>query len=391
MSLRITLLRTLVATATLVSLPAVAIAQEDGPRTRRVLSIGDHPRVDGLRINFRDREIDRVRGANLTLWRAYDDADLGQMTGLALGLPMTSTGDFRGIALGVAGVHGAGDSRGIMIGGLGAATEEDAIGLTIGGIGAAAGGNLGGISIGGIGVGAGRSVRGLAIGAVGVGAGGEIRGIAIGGVGAGVGGDLRGLIVGGIGAAAGGDIRGGALGVIGVASGGEVRGLMLGGVGVGAGQEMHGVAVGGVGVGTGGDATGLMIGGIGVGAGGMLHGIAIGGVGIGAGDRIRGGAFSLVGVGSPRIEGVAVGAHVASKDVVGLVIAPAYFRAHRDADFTGVAVSGVNLVQGSQHGLTVGLVNYAHSVRGVQLGVVNVIRDNPRGRRWLPLVNWGSE
>lgn len=26
---------------------------------------------------------------------------------------------------------------------------------------------------------------------------------------------------------------------------------------------------------------------------------------------------------------------------------------------------------------------------GVQFGVVNIVRDNPRGRRVLPLLNWG--
>lgn len=390
MPLRLTPLRAAALLAALCALPAIARAQDDGPRTRYVISIGDHPRVDGLRINFRDREIDRVRGANVTLWRAYDDADLGRMSGLALGLPMTSTGDFRGIGVGVAGIAGEGDTRGILIGGIGAATSEDATGLIVGGVGAAAGGDLGGIAIGGVGVGAGGDLRGLVFGTVGVGAGGDIRGIAIGGIGAGVGGNVRGFVIGGVGAGAGGEIRGGALGIVGVASGGEARGLMVGGVGVGSGGGVRGVAIGGVGVGTGGDATGLLIGGVGVGAGGAMRGIAIGGAGIGAGELIRGGAFSVAGVGSPRIEGVAVGAHVRTVEMTGLAIAPAYFRAHPDAEVTGVLLSGVNIVEGHHHGLAISLVNYAHSMRGVQIGLVNVITENPAGRRWLPLVNWGD-
>ena len=36
-------------------LPTVARAQENGAPVRRVISIDDHPRVDGLRFNFRDR------------------------------------------------------------------------------------------------------------------------------------------------------------------------------------------------------------------------------------------------------------------------------------------------------------------------------------------------
>jgi hypothetical protein len=27
---------------------------------------------------------------------------------------------------------------------------------------------------------------------------------------------------------------------------------------------------------------------------------------------------------------------------------------------------------------------------GVQLGLLNIVRDNPPGRKVLPLVNWGS-
>ncbi|MBK6456056.1 MAG: hypothetical protein IPF87_08250 [Gemmatimonadetes bacterium] len=54
----------------------------------------------------------------------------------------------------------------------------------------------------------------------------------------------------------------------------------------------------------------------------------------------------------------------------------------------GVGVSSFNYIQGTQRGLTIGIVNYARSLHGVQVGVVNIVRDNPKGRRWLPIVNW---
>jgi hypothetical protein len=38
-------------------------------------------------------------------------------------------------------------------------------------------------------------------------------------------------------------------------------------------------------------------------------------------------------------------------------------------------------------GLSVGIVNYAHSVKGVQIGVVNIVRDNPAGLKVLPVFN----
>ncbi len=373
------------------SLPALASAQGRDSGTRHILSIGGHPRVDGIRINFRDRELDRVRGANITVWSAYDDADLGEVRGLALGLPLTSAGDLTGIGLGVAGLAVEGDSRGFAIGGLGVGAGGSLRGFSAGGLGVGAGGDVRGIALGGLGIGSGGDIRGIAVGGLGAGGGGDVRGAAIGGLGVGVGGNARGLMIGGLGAAAGRDLRGAAIGGIGVAAGDDVRGLLVGGIGVGAGGSLSGIAVGGVGVGSGGDVHGLMIGGVGVGSGGEMVGIAIGGVGVGAGDRIHGGAVGLIGVGSPRIEGVAIGAHVRSEDVLGVVIAPAWFRAHPGADVVGLAVSTVNVVEGRQHGLAIGVVNYAHTLRGVQLGLVNIIRDNPSGRRWLPIVNWGNE
>jgi len=49
----------------------------------------------------------------------------------------------------------------------------------------------------------------------------------------------------------------------------------------------------------------------------------------------------------------------------------------------------VNYVRGSQTGLTLGVVNYARTVHGVQLGLINVIADNG-AHRFLPLINWGT-
>jgi hypothetical protein len=38
-------------------------------------------------------------------------------------------------------------------------------------------------------------------------------------------------------------------------------------------------------------------------------------------------------------------------------------------------------------GVSVGIVNYAYDVSGVQLGLVNYIDDNPPGLKVLPLFN----
>ena len=52
-------------------------------------------------------------------------------------------------------------------------------------------------------------------------------------------------------------------------------------------------------------------------------------------------------------------------------------------------MSPFNYIRGSQTGVSIGIVNSAWSVKGVQLGLVNIIRDNPAGLKVLPLFNTG--
>lgn len=307
--------------------------------TARAVAIGNHARVDGLRINFRDRGLQRVRGVNLTIWQPYEPAT-GTVSGLALGVPMTGAGAIDGIAIGA--------------------------------LGASATGRMRGIALGGVGVGSGGGMRGLAVGGVGVGSGGDVEGIALGGIGAGGGGNGRGLIIGGIGAGFGGKLRGIALGGIGVGAAGGLSGLSIGGIGVGTGGDLTGIAISGVGSGAGGNVTGLTISGIGAGAGGTMTGIGVAGVGLGA----------------PKLVGGFLAPMVGSLDAHAFVLAPLMFRVERGGSFRGASVSAVNYVRGTQRGLTIGILNYARTLHGAQVGVVNIIADQA-SHRVLPLVNWG--
>ncbi|MFN0099861.1 MAG: hypothetical protein ACKVS7_14400 [Gemmatimonadaceae bacterium] len=346
-----------------------ASAQRD---TRKAISIGNYPRVDGIRINFRDRDLERVRGANITIWRPYDEAT-GDVSGLALGLPITSAGNLTGVGVALFGIEASDRSKGLMLAGVGIGGGGEVSGISVAGLGVGAGGGINGITIAGLGAGSGGRVSGITIGGLGVAGGGDVRGLAAGGLGVGAGGDARGIIVGGLGAGVGGDIRGMALGGLGAGAGGDLRGLGVGGVGVGVGGRASGILVGGVGVGAGGGIRGIAVGGVGVGAGGTAHGLIIGGIGVGA-ERIEGAAFAPL---------------VGAEELHAVVIAPALLRTGEGGRFTGVSISSVNAVRGDQRGLTIGIVNYARSLRGAQLGVVNIVRDNPSGRRVLPIINWG--
>ncbi len=329
-------LRILVPIAVLVAATSASAQVLDLTINNTGLAIGDKPRMNGIRINYRDRRLEEVNGVNITIWNPYQPAS-GVVNGLALGVPVTGAKDINGIATGI----------------LGAGADHSIRGIGIAPLGLGSGGEMHGIMLGGIGVGAGSALTGLAVGGIGVGSGGAVQGIQIGGVGVGSGGSLTGLSIGGIG----------------VGSAGAVKGIAIGGIGVGGGGRFTGIGIGGVGVGAGGDATGLMIGGVGVGSGGTLKGLAIGGVGVGA----------------PNVQGVLLSPIAAGGEHVhAIVIAGAYFKVDRDGRFDGGALSSVNHIKGAQHGLTIGLFNYARELHGAQIGLIN-ISDNEGHRRVLPV------
>ncbi|HUE96223.1 MAG TPA: hypothetical protein VMN39_06165, partial [Longimicrobiaceae bacterium] len=89
------------------------------------ISIGDSPGVTGLRLNFRDRNLERVIGANVTIWNPHEHT--GHVTGLALGLPITGAAQINGIAAGVFGVGAEQSIRGITVTGVGAGVGQDLV------------------------------------------------------------------------------------------------------------------------------------------------------------------------------------------------------------------------------------------------------------------------
>jgi hypothetical protein len=55
---------------------------------------------------------------------------------------------------------------------------------------------------------------------------------------------------------------------------------------------------------------------------------------------------------------------------------------------TGVTISAFNHIKGEQFGLSLGLLNFAWEVNGVQVGLINIAQKNRSGIKVLPLVNW---
>jgi hypothetical protein len=93
-------------------------------------------------------------------------------------------------------------------------------------------------------------------------------------------------------------------------------------------------------------------------------------------------------VGAPRIEGLAAALAVGAMDTRALVIAPAYFRIERGGRADGLNLSAFNHVRGTQGGVAIGIFNYARTLDGLQLGLLNYAANKPRGTRLLPLLNY---
>jgi len=317
------------------------------------IGFGNLAKFTGIRFNFKDRNVEKINGINTTIWNSKDDSDqTGTVNGISLGLPM-ATG------------------------------HENQNGLSLG-VGIAATKNLSGINIGILGAGAGNNVTGFNFGGLGVGTGQDLRGVTIGGLGAGAGGDVVGVNIGGLGIGAGGSLTGFSFGGLGVGSGGNVTGISIGGAGVGAGENIRGLT--------------FALGGIG--AGQKVTGITIAGLGLGAGEELKGISAAGLGIGSPKVTGLAIALAVGGLDMKGIMIAPAYFRVgggtnkHDDGTITteegvmtGLSVSAFNQIKGEQRGVALGIVNITRAIKGIQFGVINIVKDNPRGLRVLPIFN----
>jgi hypothetical protein len=63
-------------------------------------------------------------------------------------------------------------------------------------------------------------------------------------------------------------------------------------------------------------------------------------------------------------------------------------RIEEEGCYTGLAASACNYIKGQQNGLALGIFNYAHKLKGFQIGIINYVRDNPKFLKILPIINF---
>ena len=285
------------------------------------LSIGNAPRVYGLRLNWQDRGLERVIGANITV--LADENPRSSISGLAVnvlgGAYPRGLQDFGAPTKPwVSAIHGLAlspfsiaveRSNGILVTGI-AGLAEHAIGIHVGGLGL------------GIGDGTGIHVGGLAVF-------GDRR--------------LNGLTAAGIAAVASGSMTG--INAAGVVKASFLSGINLGGILVA--PSVRGLSI----------------------AAFVIADSVSGVSGITTAGVIGQPPWLTMNPEVPDVRGISAAAIV---------------EAH---DLTGFSVAGYHRVAGVQRGVTIGLFNDARILNGVQLGVLNIARNNAGVFRSLPVVN----
>jgi len=97
------------------------------------LAIGNIPRVNGIRINFRDTYLEEVNGLNLTLWGSRGEVG-GTVRGLAVGVAAPVADRLQGLSIGGLAVVGQSEISGISIGGLAVVSSGRTRGVNLGGL-----------------------------------------------------------------------------------------------------------------------------------------------------------------------------------------------------------------------------------------------------------------
>jgi len=332
------------------ALPLSSFSQEGVgiPSKKWGLGFGNLTTFTGLRLNIIDDDIESIKGVNITAWvpKSFDNQS-GDFYGLGIGLPM---------AMGPENRYGASFAL-FAVG-----ATEDVMGFNIGGL-AVGGNNVYGVNIGGLAVGSGEKLRGINVGGLAVGAGGNVSGVNVGG--------------------------------LAVGSGKNLSGITIGGFAAGAGRKMTGLNIGGLAVGAGEKLVGVNIGGLGVGAGEKVIGLNVSILAVGSGETLAGVTIAGLAAGAPTVKGLTIALAAGGEKVTGITLAPAYFRITNEGNsdiiptMTGVSISAFNHIEGVQKGLTIGIFNYAHKVKGLQVGLLNYNKSNPKGLRWLPILNAG--
>jgi hypothetical protein len=214
----------------------------------------------------------------------------------------------------------------------------------------------------------------------------ELTGVNIGGLAIVSGGDLGGINFGGLATVSRGTSKGINFGGLAVVSEGDLYGINFGGLAVVAKGEMKGINFGGLAVVSENNMLGLNFGGLAVVSRDELKGINFGGLAVVAEGELAGLNSALIALVSQ--EGISglniVGYKVETPKINGLNVSLGWTDVD---DLKGISVSCYNKIRGTQTGLVIGLFNVADELNGVQIGLLNIAKNNSGLAKILPFIN----
>ncbi|MGM0739383.1 MAG: hypothetical protein ACQETM_09530, partial [Bacteroidota bacterium] len=114
------------------------------------IAFGNVPYINGLRFNFRDINLNRVNGLNLTVLVPREPS-YGTVRGIAIGLPMTGAAHISGLSFALGGLSVNENIQGVQVALLGIGAGSSITGITISGLGFGSGGNVRGLNLAGLG------------------------------------------------------------------------------------------------------------------------------------------------------------------------------------------------------------------------------------------------
>jgi hypothetical protein len=370
------------------------------------VSFGNSPRFTGLRFNLVDSRVEEINGINVTLWKPGKNSD-GVIRGIAAGLYSPRAGELSGISIGGLGVVAGSSLSGIAVGGLAVVSGGELGGIGIGGLATVAEGSAAGIMIGGLASVTEGALSGVSVGGLASVTEGTLSGISIGGLAAVAGKSASGIMVGGLASVVEGNFSG--IHVSGLASvcDGSMSGISVAGLATVSTRNFSGVSVSGFAAFAQGDISGIALAGGSVMANGDISGITIGVIGAflkrEPSDEDEGTEFSFSYAGTRArnaewitVHGIDVGVEeklgglgaagisVRADEIEGIALAGALVKAR---SLTGFSAGAVNYFDEYQAGLSIGLVNFARELNGVQLGIINIAKNNSSPFRVLPIVN----
>jgi hypothetical protein len=333
------------------------------------ISLGNSPVWNGLRLNWRDADVDRVSGLNLTLWRAGANPDF-DMNGIALGLLGPDAARIRGLALGAGGVVSHDATYGIALAGLGVVSNGDLIGLSMAGLAVVSESRSIGIQMAGLAVVSEGGLYGINMAGLATVSSGSMRGFNAAGLGLVGSRGVAGLNLAGLAVVSNGTLTGLTAGGLAVVADGDIRGITSGGLAVVSEGHIRGIATAGLAVVT---ANGL--------TGAALSGLAI----VSSGGPVSGAALTLGRVQADTLRGIMFGGYrVTARDARGFVSSIGW---NDLQDVTGLSIAAYNRARGTQRGVAIGLFNNAEALRGIQIGLLNRAGNNPGIARMLPILN----